>query len=166
MRAIIPSKTAMKTALVATVGAATLMASAGVAQATTYYGPAKACRGYTSPGTYPESIQLNPCFDSTEENGRWFFTAVAVNSPFTAIEVHSQVGWKKRNADGSIPPGEPYWGGRDVKWGDIQGVYGPWYDVNENDGIGVDAGYCYYNRLWFIDGSTTYGPAESPGNCF
>ncbi|GAA4629306.1 hypothetical protein GCM10023196_049500 [Actinoallomurus vinaceus] len=160
------STSAMKAALAATIVAGTLLVTGGVANAATYFGPAQACRGATPPGLYPEDVQLDPCFDSTEEHGRWFFTGAGFSSPYTDIDVYTQVGWKPRGADGNPVPGEPYWGGRVVFWGDVTGIHTPIYDVNENDGIGISPGYCFYNKIWFTDNGKSYGPAESPGDCF
>ncbi|MFI6600562.1 hypothetical protein ACIBHX_30325 [Nonomuraea sp. NPDC050536] len=152
--------------LAAALAVGALLAAAGVAEASTYYGQVKACRGYTNPGAYPYGVRLNPCLDSIQSNGHWVWGGVEVLSPQTDIHIYSQTGWKYRGRDGNPWPGEPHWNGAVLDWGSQQGHYGPNYVVNQEYGQHVDPGHCYYSKIWFTESGHTYGPAESPGDCF
>lgn len=155
-----------KVALAVAVATGAVLATGGVAQASTYYGQIKVCRGYTSPGAYPYGVQLNPCVDSTQSNGHWVWGGVEVWSPQTDIHVYSQTGWKYLGRDGNPWPGEPNWDGAVDDWRTVQGHFGPIYDATQEFGQYVDPGYCYYTKVWFTESGHTYGPAESPGDCF
>jgi hypothetical protein len=156
----------MKGAFTTTLMVGALVVGSGVAHADTYFGATTACRGMTADGAYPEDVTLDPCFDSAEEHGRFFFPGAGWSSPDTDVDVYTQVGWKARGANGNPVPGEPYWGGQVTFWGDVRGYQTPIYDVDEMSGIGIGSGYCYYTKIWFKDNGVSYGPAESPGDCF
>ncbi|WP_380282804.1 hypothetical protein [Kitasatospora purpeofusca] len=133
-------------------GALLPLAVSGTAGAATSGG----CRGYTAPGAYPSGVQLNPCniaYTSSGSDGYGY-----VNSPQTDIRIYLQIGWK------------PAWqAGEPTSFGSVlnAGVVGPGNGYYRGDVFaGGTAGYCYYTRMWYTNGSYTSGWAESPGTCF
>ncbi|MFD8724371.1 hypothetical protein ACFV2H_42055 [Streptomyces sp. NPDC059629] len=142
----------MKTRRIMGLGAAAMVAAASLSMGTA--GTASAanggCRGWTDPGTYPESIQLNACMFP---NGQW--TAV-VRTPETDIQMWYQVmdkpAWQSGEPTYAVTPPTVLATGR----GDFFVFDGS---------VPVATSHCYYLRVWFVDGSRTYGYAESPGAC-
>ncbi|WP_097241146.1 MULTISPECIES: hypothetical protein [unclassified Streptomyces] len=114
------------------------------------------CRGQTDPGTYPESIQLNPCMVT---DGGW---VAGVITPETDIQVWYSIMDKPAWQSGGpiytvVPP---------TNLGIIGPAIGPdWGRKVYSGHIAMATSHCYYLRVWFVDGSTTYGYAESPGAC-
>jgi alkylation response protein AidB-like acyl-CoA dehydrogenase len=42
---------------------------------------------------------------------------------------------------------------------------GGWNTFMYDGYVPIATSHCYYARVWFVDGSTTYGHTESPGAC-
>lgn len=129
----------------------TALVGAGTASAASGGG----CRAYTPLGQYPENIQLQPC--GFDEGGE-LMAYGSVDSPFTDIHVYLQVGWKPW-----------YQAGEPTNFTNVMdaGVMGP--GTNMSTGywyVPTNAGNCYYTRMWYVDGSTTYGWTEGPATCY
>ncbi|GHE15707.1 hypothetical protein GCM10010339_91210 [Streptomyces alanosinicus] len=142
----------MKIKRIMGIGAAAMMAAAGLSMGTA--GTASAsnggCRGLTDPGTYPSSIQLQACMNA---DGTWF---AGVTTPDTDVQAWYQV--MDRSAWQS---GEPTYA---VTPPTVLGTVG-WGAFPFSGSVPIATSHCYYLRVWFVDGSTTYGYTESPGAC-
>jgi hypothetical protein len=118
------------------------------------------CRAWTAPGFYPSGVQLRPCNGVTMGNYSDIFGYAT--SPQTDVRVWLQVGWKPWYLTGEPTSFDP-----PVNGGIISPTTSSYVPQNFQDPTHLGAaGYCYYTRMWYTNGTYTSSWVESPSTCF